>query len=276
MKSFKWVSILLLLYSVNSFALDCGKAPLQINKDWETEINADVAKIGLVKGAELKLRVKNTTNDLLSKLPNADKVYLYQMMYYTYCSALRDDKAIKEADKARQLKDYNNQVMKSLENTNKESKQIQKIAKSQQKILKQQKESETDIRNDIKELKMMISKLQENKREELNAQFPAGYQLFGILDKQIILSQKSSSEDIKIDWSTAKILNITKDFVEIMLPDAIFPGNIILKSNTVIVNNEEGVTSRNAFVINGWSSFVKILKSDGHRIIAAVGYAKLE
>jgi len=32
------------------------KAPLQINKDWETEINADVAKIGLVKGAEFEIK----------------------------------------------------------------------------------------------------------------------------------------------------------------------------------------------------------------------------
>jgi len=125
------------------------------------------------------------------------------MMYYTYCSALRDDKQLKKQTK-QTLKDYITKLWNLLKIPTKNQNNTEN-SKSQQKILKQQKESETDIRNDIKELKMMISKLQENKREELNAQFPAGYQLFGILDKQIILSQKSSSEDIKIDWSLPNI-----------------------------------------------------------------------
>jgi len=146
---------------------------------------------------------------------------------------------------------------------------------SEQRILDKQKESETVVRSDIKELKSEISELQKNKEKELSSQFPAGYQLFGIINKQIIQSPKPSSEEIKISWSTAKVLNVTKDFVDIMLPDAILPGNNILKSNIVRVKNEEGLTSSGHIVINGWSTFVKILKSDENKIIAAVGYAKI-
>ncbi len=145
---------------------------------------------------------------------------------------------------------------------------------SEQRILNQQKESEIAIRSDIKNLKNEISKMQEFKGKELRSQFPTGYQLFGIVNKQIIPSSKPSSEEIKISWTTAKVLNVTKDSIDIMLPDAILPGNTILKSNSVRVKNQEGYTSSGHIVINGWSTFVKILKSDENKIIAAVGYTK--
>ncbi len=117
--------------------------------------------------------------------------------------------------------------------------------------------------------------VQKGKEKELAFQFPAGYQLFGIVDKQIVPSIKSSTGEIKINWSTAKILNVTKGFVDIMLPDAVLPGNNILQSNTIRVKNEEGFTSQGDIVINGLSTFVKILKSDQNKVIAAVGYAKI-
>jgi len=146
---------------------------------------------------------------------------------------------------------------------------------SEQKILEQQKESETAIIGKIKNLKEEIAELQKSKEKELTSQFPAGYQLFGIIDKQIVPSARPSTEEIRISWSTAKILSVTKHFVDIMLPDAVLPGNNILQSNTVRVKNEEGFISQGAIVINGWSTFVKILKSDQNKVIAAVGYTKI-
>ncbi len=79
---------------------------------------------------------------------------------------------------------------------------------------------------------------------------------------------------MKIDWSTAKILSVTKDSIEIMLPDAAFPGNIVLRSNIIVIANKEGAVDSSGFNIGGWSSFVKILKSDEKRVIAAVGYVR--
>jgi hypothetical protein len=149
---------------------------------------------------------------------------------------------------------------------------------SEKKILDRQKKSEAAIRNDIEAFKNTISNLQETQGKELSSKFPGGYyQLFGIVNKEIIPSAKPSSEKIKISWSTAKVLNVTRDFVDIMLPDAILPGNTVLNSNIVRVKNEEGVTTANrAFVINGWSPFVEILKSDEKQIIAVVGYSKIK
>ncbi len=60
-----------------------------------------------------------------------------------------------------------------------------------------------------------------------------------------------------------------------MLPDAQLPGNNILKSNMIRVANREGLISSGHFVVNGWSSVVKILKSDKEKIVAVVGYEKI-
>lgn len=96
-------------------ALECPKVPEQTIKDLEVEVNAAVAKIGPVSGGELKTKTKNATQDILGKLPNADKVYLEQMLLATYCSALRDDKSISEGLKAQRLKEYIAEVHKTIQ-----------------------------------------------------------------------------------------------------------------------------------------------------------------
>lgn len=95
-----------------SYALECPKFPEQAKKDWEVKVTAEVAKIGPLKGAELKTTTRNITQDLLGKLPDAGKVYLEQMMFATYCTALRDDKALTDTDKSKRLKEYIGEVSK--------------------------------------------------------------------------------------------------------------------------------------------------------------------
>jgi len=102
-------------YQGVSLALECPKVPEQTSKDWEVEVNAAVAKIGPVSGGELKTKTKNATQDILGKLPNADKVYLEQMLFATYCSALRDDKALSESQKAQRLNEYIGEVRKTIQ-----------------------------------------------------------------------------------------------------------------------------------------------------------------
>lgn len=130
--------------------------------------------------------------------------------------------------------------------------------------------------NDVEFIKDQLAKLGAQEEKELTTKFPKGYQLFGIINKIIIPSQQPTSKEIKISWSTAKILNVTKDSISIMLPDAILPGNNKLESNTVVVKNQEGLVSGGHIVINGWSTYIKIIKSDEKSIIAAVGYVKIK
>jgi hypothetical protein len=99
----------------DALALDCPEPPRQANKDWETQVRAEVGKIGPVTGSQLETRVKSVTNDLMGKLPGADKLYLEQMMFSAYCSALRGDKTISESAKAEQILEYRRELHKNLE-----------------------------------------------------------------------------------------------------------------------------------------------------------------
>src|SRR5687768_4004028 len=74
-----------LLLPLQSYALDCPNVPEQARKDWQIEVRAAVGKIGPATGAELESLTRSATKDLMGKLPQADRVYLEQMMYATYC-----------------------------------------------------------------------------------------------------------------------------------------------------------------------------------------------
>ena len=104
----------LLFLSTPALALECPDPPKQTQRDWDNEIKAGVGRIGPVKGAELDARVKSTTQDLLGKLPGADKLYMEQMMFSAYCTALRDDPAMPEGEKARQIFEYRRALMTAL------------------------------------------------------------------------------------------------------------------------------------------------------------------
>jgi ankyrin repeat protein len=108
------ISGALLFVCSSAYALDCPAAPEQVRKDWETEVTAAVGKIGPVKGGELQTRTRMATVDLLGKLPESGKIYLEQMMFAAYCSALRDDGKTPEAEKAQLLRTYNEEVRKTL------------------------------------------------------------------------------------------------------------------------------------------------------------------
>jgi len=95
-------------------ALDCPRVPEQSNKDWDVEVKAAVGKLGPVTGAELATRTRSVTSDLLGKLPQADRVYLEQMMYASYCSALRDNKALTEAEREARIRAYNTELRSTL------------------------------------------------------------------------------------------------------------------------------------------------------------------
>lgn len=89
-----------------ALAMDCPTPPVQSRKDWDTEVKAEVGRIGIVRGAQLETRVRTATQDLMGKLPGADRLYLEQMMFSAYCTALRDDPTLPGAEKSRQILDY--------------------------------------------------------------------------------------------------------------------------------------------------------------------------
>ena len=105
-----------------ALAIDCPPHPIQTGKDWEGEVNAAVAKIGPVSGGEVKTKAKAVTQDLLGKLPDAGKIYLEQMKYATICSSIRDDKALSESEKRKQMTEYESEFQRAIEHTSSEAK----------------------------------------------------------------------------------------------------------------------------------------------------------
>jgi hypothetical protein len=88
-----------------------------VSKESEREVNIAVGKLGPARGGELKVKTKNATQDLLGKLPRGDIVYLELMMFAAYCSALRDDKKLTDAEKAKLLKEYRAEVRRTMNET---------------------------------------------------------------------------------------------------------------------------------------------------------------
>lgn len=103
-----------LTLAATAFALDCPAPPAQTHKDWDTQVRAEVGKIGPVSGAQLETRVRSVTRDLMTRLPGADRVYLEQMMFAAYCSALRADRTLAESAKARLILEYRRELRASL------------------------------------------------------------------------------------------------------------------------------------------------------------------
>lgn len=105
---------LLLCATARAMALDCPEPPRQTQKDWDVEVHAEVGRIGPVRGAELRSKVRTATHDLMSRLPAADKLYLEQMMFSAYCTALRDDRTMAAGAKATQILDYRRELQRAL------------------------------------------------------------------------------------------------------------------------------------------------------------------
>lgn len=170
-QSISIVAIFMVFFNISvTSALECPKQPEQSKKDWDTEVALAIAKIGPAKGADLKIKSKKTTQDLLGKLPKADRVYLEQMMYTSYCSALRDDKTLTESEKAKRLKIYNAEVRKTFltapnkEVRNKDDKKVKSLdqpMKNKESESQPSKQPESDINitgNQIKEGSIIVSK----------------------------------------------------------------------------------------------------------------------
>jgi hypothetical protein len=111
------IAIALTCAAPAAFAMECPAPPVQSQKDWDSEVKAEVGKIGFVRGAQLETRVRSATQDLMGKLPGADRVYLEQMMFSAYCTALRDDPKVSGTEKSRQILEYRRALNAALRNT---------------------------------------------------------------------------------------------------------------------------------------------------------------
>lgn len=95
-------------------ALECPAMPQQAQRDWDMAIAVAVNGLDKVGGSQLQAQTRSTTTDLLRRLPGADRVYLEQMMYATYCSSLRDNAALSEVERNMRVQAYNRELRATL------------------------------------------------------------------------------------------------------------------------------------------------------------------
>lgn len=115
-------SIIAAALHASALALECPQMPKQAQQDLDAEVRVAVGKIGAASGVELTTRTQRFTTDLLGKLPRADKVYLEQMMFASYCSAVRDNPAIAESERESRVKAYVTQLRSTLGTATREAK----------------------------------------------------------------------------------------------------------------------------------------------------------
>jgi ankyrin repeat protein len=95
-------------------ALQCPASPQQASRDTEVEVKIGVRLLGDAKGTELETRTRQMTTDLLGKVPRADRVYLEQMLFAAYCSAVRDNTNLTEAEREVRVSAYGREMRRTL------------------------------------------------------------------------------------------------------------------------------------------------------------------
>jgi ankyrin repeat protein len=88
--------------------------PQQSQRDIDVAVGVAVGQLGQASGSQLQAQTRTVTNDLLRRLPRADRVYLEQMMYATYCSSLRDNTALTETERNARIQAYNRELRATL------------------------------------------------------------------------------------------------------------------------------------------------------------------
>lgn len=94
--------------------IQCPAQPEQASKDSKVAVKAAIGQLGPVKAGDFSTAVERTTLDLLGKLPQADKLYLEQMLFSAFCSSVRNDKKLSDSEKSRALRDYASEVRRTL------------------------------------------------------------------------------------------------------------------------------------------------------------------
>lgn len=91
-------------------AIKCQEQPQQISLDILIDAKGQIGALGALSGASLEGKVSAISNNLMSKYPNADRLYLAQMMMATYCETLKTTRLTDEQILER-INSLNSQVL---------------------------------------------------------------------------------------------------------------------------------------------------------------------
>jgi hypothetical protein len=82
----------------------------QVTHDVLVDVNAGVGSLGKVQAGQLGIKTGVVAKNLFDKYPNTDRILIAQMMAATYCPMIRDDKALKDAEKRHLWSEFQDRV----------------------------------------------------------------------------------------------------------------------------------------------------------------------
>lgn len=89
-----------------AYCIECETPPRTALRDYDGEFELAAARVLGIKGPGATLAFKSQAKNLLDKIPNADKTLVELTYLFTLCTALRDDRAMPEHEKAKQFSEY--------------------------------------------------------------------------------------------------------------------------------------------------------------------------
>lgn len=225
MKIQVYVMAMLMFWAIELFAIECPTQPQQSQKDWATEVNLAVARIGPAKGGELKVKAKKVTQDLLGKLPKADRVYLEQMMYATYCSALRDDKTLSETEKGKRINAYNNEIRKTFRATPSKTISKNSITPATPQVNVSGGDyvagnKTINIGSTEAELERIVRKVANELKPALTKEYQDSYTVFGIKRGGFVVPSGLVPEGVDISWETGSV-SYSDQVINLTIPDIV-------------------------------------------------------
>jgi outer membrane protein OmpA-like peptidoglycan-associated protein len=93
-----WGLLAVFFGAYSAYGIDC-QPPVKPVKALDSQVNKSIIWFGSGKGGDVRERVKGAAKDIVRMQPEADHAYVQQAMLFTYCSALRDDPRITEAER---------------------------------------------------------------------------------------------------------------------------------------------------------------------------------
>ena len=108
------LGVILALVGSPSFAqasrpIECPPAPTEINRDVRNTFEAGVGRILGLKAAELRNETTVVARQLLAQVPNADRVYVAQMMTSVFCQQLSSS-SISHSEKLDRIGEFTNRI----------------------------------------------------------------------------------------------------------------------------------------------------------------------
>ena len=100
----KIMAILMCYAPFQCHALECPQAPDNLAHDVRVETQGQLAKLGRLSGAEIKINTEVIAKSLLEKTPDMQaRIYMGQMVAHMYCTLMRDSKEFNDREILKEL-----------------------------------------------------------------------------------------------------------------------------------------------------------------------------